>query len=273
MNKHVMAIAVCLASQPVVSLGAETMTQPGVKERGSKQSFEIQRDRVVLEHLAKSCIPMRPGNPNGVASQEANKPGGVRNDCEPMTQPRAMPDGSRWVHTFPDSARVPGAVGRDVVSRYNRPDRTPSPIDSTLPVRPDPDPRTGRGVSARSGDLSTPGVVGQAREPEIDSHGSANRRQLPFLRDQRLPGMDYRRLPVRSVAECHTACSIESQCRSWEFRPAQRNNTFDNGDDGATCFLKSGIPQREYARGHVSGIKPPPPAVAAGAPPPPVVSR
>ena len=171
------------------------------------------------------------------------------------------------------TSRVPGSPGPDVAGRRQL-DRSGSAVVPSVPgVVPDADPRTERGVHARSGSVSTPGVSGQAREMEIDSHGSANRRQAPFLRDQTLSGMDYRRLAVRSVAECHTACSIESQCRSWTYRPAQRNNTFDNGDDGATCFLKSGIPQREYARGYVSGIKPPPPAVAAGAPPPPVVSR
>jgi hypothetical protein len=118
MNKQVMAIAVCLALQPVVSLGAETMIQPGVKERDSKQSFEIQRDRVPKQ-LAKSCIPMRPGNPNGVASQEANKPGGVRNDCEPGTQPRAMPDGSRLVKTFPDGARLYATTRNGDVQKYS----------------------------------------------------------------------------------------------------------------------------------------------------------
>jgi hypothetical protein len=119
MNKQVMAIAVCLALQPVVSLGAETMIQPGVKERDSKQSFEIQRGRAVPEHLAKSCIPMRPGNPNGVASQEANKPGSVRNDCEPMTQPRETPDGSRLVHTFPDGARLYATNRNGSIQKYS----------------------------------------------------------------------------------------------------------------------------------------------------------
>ena len=117
MNKHVMVIAVYLALQPVASSGAETMIQPGVKERDNKQSFEIQRDRAVPEHVAKSCIPMRPGNPNGVASQEANKPGGVRNDCEPMTQPRGR---APKVTVAQDSTKgvVPGAG--DAIERGKR---------------------------------------------------------------------------------------------------------------------------------------------------------
>lgn len=123
MNKHVMACAVCLALQPVVSFGAETMIQPGVKERDSKQSFEIQRGRAVPEHLAKSCIPMRGGNPNGVASQEANRPGSVRNDCEPMTQPRALPDGSRLVHTFPDGARLYATTRNGAIQKYSAVDQ------------------------------------------------------------------------------------------------------------------------------------------------------
>lgn len=141
----------------------------------------------------------------------------------------------------------------------------------TLP--PGPDPRTGRGVAAQSGGtFTTQGVSAQSREVEIEQ-GSGARRQPPFLRDQRLPGMDYRHFPARSVAECHTACSVEAQCRAWSLRPARRNNTFDNQDDGPVCWLKTGIPQREYARGYVSGIKPPPPAVGRAVPPPPVVSR
>ena len=119
MNKQLMGIAVCLALQPVIALGAETMIQPGVKEGNSKQSFEIQRARGVPKQLAKSCIPMRPGNPNGVASQEANKPGGVRNDCEPMTQPRAVPDGTRLVHTFPDGARLYANTHNGHIQKYS----------------------------------------------------------------------------------------------------------------------------------------------------------
>lgn len=169
--------------------------------------------------------------------------------------------------------RVPGAVGPDLVGRHDNPERTPGPIDPTVVVQPNADPRTNHGVTASSSTISTPGIAAQARERETASEGAHARRRPPFLRDQDLPDMNYRRFGVRSVAECHTACSVESQCRSWTFRPAQPNNTFDNRDDGPTCFLKSGIPQRVYARGYVSGLKPPPPAVAAGVPPPPVVSR
>lgn len=119
MNKQLMGIAVCLALQPVIALGAETMIQPGVKEGNSEQSFEIQRSRGVPKQLAKSCIPMRPGNPNGISSQEANKPGGVRNGCEPMTQPRAVPDGTRLVHTFPDGARLYANTHNGHIQKYS----------------------------------------------------------------------------------------------------------------------------------------------------------
>jgi PAN domain len=170
-------------------------------------------------------------------------------------------------------SRVPGSQVPDVAGRREAPDRSAGAVVPNVPNLLPPDPRTERGVHARPGVPSTPGVRGQAREPDIASDGAGDRRRPPFLRDQDLPDMNYRRFGVRSVAECHTACSVESQCRSWTFRPAQPNNTFDNRDDGPTCFLKSGIPQRVYARGYVSGLKPPPPAVAAGAPPPPVVSR
>ncbi|MGZ9074184.1 MAG: PAN domain-containing protein [Burkholderiaceae bacterium] len=170
------------------------------------------------------------------------------------------------------TSRVPG-TSADVASRRDKPDRQAAAFPP-VGTRPDVDPRPEHGVPARSRTLSTPGIQVQTREPEIAANeGASERRRPPFLRDQKLSGMDYRRFSVRSVAECHTACSVESECRSWTFRPAQRNNTFDNGDDGPTCFLNSGIPAREYARGYVSGIKPPPPAVAAGSPPPPVVRR
>ena len=43
MNKHAISIAVCLALQPVIALGAETVVKLGVKEQDNKQSFEIQR--------------------------------------------------------------------------------------------------------------------------------------------------------------------------------------------------------------------------------------
>jgi hypothetical protein len=128
----------------------------------------------------------------------------------------------------------------------------------TLP--PGPDPRTGRGVAAQSiTTFTTPRIAAQSLEVEIEERSRA-RRQPPFLRDQRLLGMDYRHFPARSVAECHTACSVEAQCRAWSLRPARSNNTYDNSDDGPVCWLKTGIPQREYARG-MSPASPPPPAV------------
>jgi hypothetical protein len=131
MNKHVMAMAVCLALQPVIALGAETMIQPGVKERDTKQSFEIQRGQGVPTkpdrsgsgsaqgNVANGCISFREHNPNGVASQEANKPGGVRNDCDPMTAPPALPDGTRLVHTFPDGTRLYATTRHGGIQKYS----------------------------------------------------------------------------------------------------------------------------------------------------------
>lgn len=145
-----------------------------------------------------------------------------------------------------------------------------------VPARPSPDPRPERGSAAQAGTtFTTPGVQAQAREAEVaeEPHGSGGRRRPPFLRDVRLPGMDYRHFAARSVAECFHACAIEAQCKAWSLRPARSNNTYDNSDDGPVCWLKTGIPQREYARGYVSGIKPPPPAVGRAMPPPPVVNR
>ncbi|MGZ9074182.1 MAG: hypothetical protein ACXW13_00230 [Burkholderiaceae bacterium] len=92
------ALAVCLALQPVVALGAETMNAER-RQQYRNPSAEAQRYRELPNSgqpesgrkqgdVAKSCIPMRTGNPNGVASQEANRPGGLRNDCEPGTEPR-----------------------------------------------------------------------------------------------------------------------------------------------------------------------------------------
>ena len=172
------------------------------------------------------------------------------------------------------TSRVPGSPGPDVAGRRQL-DRSGSAVVPSVPgVVPDADPRTERGVHARSGSVSTPGVSGQAREMEIDSRWCR-------LTGGRLLFSEIRRFPawtiegLQSVALLNATLPVQSRVSAvrGHIRPAQRNNTFDNGDDGATCFLKSGIPQREYARGYVSGIKPPPPAVAAGAPPPPVVSR
>jgi hypothetical protein len=129
MNKHVMAIAVCLALQPVIALGAETMIQPGVKERDNKQSFDTRpAPGRRLGDVAKSCIPMRGGNPDGVASQGASskpsptqsqKPDSVRNDCDPATEPRALPDGTRLVHTFPDGARLYANTRNGDIRKYS----------------------------------------------------------------------------------------------------------------------------------------------------------
>ncbi|MGZ9074181.1 MAG: hypothetical protein ACXW13_00225 [Burkholderiaceae bacterium] len=125
MKKHVMAMAVCLALQPVIALGAETMIQPGVKERDNKQWFEIQRGQGASKQLAKSCIPMRTGNPNGVASQGASskppptrgqKPGGVRNDCDPTTDQPARP---RLVHTFADKAKLYADPHKNGIQKYS----------------------------------------------------------------------------------------------------------------------------------------------------------
>lgn len=71
MKIHVMAMAVCLALQPVIALGAQTMVQPGPKERDN------------------------------------------------MTRPRAMPEGSRLVHTFPDGARLYANTRNGDIRKYS----------------------------------------------------------------------------------------------------------------------------------------------------------
>lgn len=121
MNKQVMAVAVCLALHPVIAFGAETMIQPGVKDRDGQRSFEIQRARGVPKQLAKSCIPMHSGNQDN-----------SRNDCEPMTQPRAMPDGSRLVHTFPDGARLYATTRNGDVQKYSAIDQRGRALKVTI---------------------------------------------------------------------------------------------------------------------------------------------
>jgi len=160
-----------------------------------------------------------------------------------------------------------GVAGRSNLAGISRaavPPATPNPR---------PDPRGEQRVAAQVGGMYTPGVAGKVREVEVAAQTVSAGTQPQLLRDVSLPGMDYRHFAARSVAECFEACSVEGRCKSWTLRPAQRNNTFDNGDDGPVCWLKSGTPRREYARGYTSGIKPTPPAVGREVPPPPVVRR
>lgn len=104
----------------------------------------------------------------------------------------------------------------------------------------------------------------------------ADQRTGPF-NNQTRQGMDYRSFAAQGGSEeCRAACAVEGQCRAWTYKRAHRNRTYDNADDAARCYLKSGIPQPTYDRCCVSGVKPPPPAVAKGhyrPPPPPVTSR
>jgi hypothetical protein len=105
----------------------------------------------------------------------------------------------------------------------------------------------------------SPVTAAAERKPDILRHSNV-------LEDQKFPGMDYRHFKVLGgAAECRDACRVESQCRAWTYNPSREVG----GVRVPTCWLKSGIPQREYARGYVSGIKPPPPAVKAdgGRPP------
>jgi hypothetical protein len=174
--------------------------------------------------------------------------------------------------------RLPGLTIPDVTGGRGVPERSAVAVVPSIDRLPRPDPRAERAVPARSGDLYTPGIQSQAihspaPEAEAASPRPPEKRKPLYHRNTRLVGMDYRDFEVRDESECHLACSLEGQCQSWTLRPPQRNNTYDNGDDGRTCFLKSGIPQREYVRGYVSGIKPPPPASGQDRPPPPVVSR
>lgn len=106
--------------------------------------------------------------------------------------------------------------------------------------------------------LAAAGIADSAeRQPDL-------LRQSNVLRDQKFPGMDYRHFRG-TASECRDACRVESQCRAWTHNPSREVG----GVYVPTCWLKSGIPQRVYAPGYVSGIKPPPPAVAAGRDQPP----
>jgi hypothetical protein len=112
MNKHVMALAVCLALQPMVALGAETMTAER-RPQYSNPSAEAQRNLELpysgqrgsgckQGDVAKNCITFRPVNPNGVASQEANRP-----------------DGTQLVHTFPDGERLYAVTNKSGIQKLS----------------------------------------------------------------------------------------------------------------------------------------------------------
>ena len=208
MNNHVIAMAMCLALQPVIALGAETIVKLGVKEQDNNQSFEIQRgasskpdraginarhgvepeDRAARQNssqraadgvrsvvepedrskkitgperrpngsspyvtsslgqsvsgrkqsdVAKSCIPMHPENQNGVV--QGQKQDNSRNDCEPMTEPRARPDGSRLVQTFPDGARLYAVSRNGAIQKYSAVDQRGRAIKLTLVQNPPKD--------------------------------------------------------------------------------------------------------------------------------------
>lgn len=114
-------------------------------------------------------------------------------------------------------------------------------IDSMRPKRWVPVPEDGRRLSRPARWLASLALSAIALAGSQVAWAGGARHDL--LRDQKLTGMDYRQLTVRNAEQCLTACAVEGRCRAWTLRPAQRNRTYDNGDDGPTCFLKSGIPQ------------------------------
>ncbi|MFC0240973.1 PAN domain-containing protein [Rhodopseudomonas telluris] len=65
------------------------------------------------------------------------------------------------------------------------------------------------------------------------------------------PGADYLRLPVDSndPADCALMCERDRRCRSWTFSYPQVP------EDGAFCWLKSGVPQRSPSNCCVSGVR------------------
>jgi hypothetical protein len=73
------------------------------------------------------------------------------------------------------AARIPGTAGPDVASRGDKPHRSGGAIVPSTGGLPEVDPRADRGVNARSGAFTTPGMRGQARDPEI-SNGVAGAR-------------------------------------------------------------------------------------------------
>ncbi|MCG6207504.1 PAN domain-containing protein [Rhodopseudomonas sp. HC1] len=76
-------------------------------------------------------------------------------------------------------------------------------------------------------------------------HGA--RAQVNFDR----PGADYLRAPVSSndPADCALMCERDRRCRSWTFSYPQAP------EDGAFCWLKSGVPQRSASNCCVSGVR------------------
>ena len=65
------------------------------------------------------------------------------------------------------------------------------------------------------------------------------------------PGTDYLRAPVSSndPADCALMCERDRRCRSWTFSYPQPP------EDGAFCWLKSGVPQRSASNCCVSGVR------------------
>ncbi len=64
------------------------------------------------------------------------------------------------------------------------------------------------------------------------------------------PGGDYTSFAVRSgdPAVCALRCEREARCRAWSFN-------YPTGEAGATCWLKSLVPQRLEEPSSVSGVR------------------
>jgi hypothetical protein len=73
-------------------------------------------------------------------------------------------------------SRVPGSQVPDVAGRREAPDRSAGAVVPNVPnLLPSPDPRTERGVHARPAVPSTPGIIGQGRDPEVANEGAGAR--------------------------------------------------------------------------------------------------
>ncbi len=64
------------------------------------------------------------------------------------------------------------------------------------------------------------------------------------------PGGDYTKFEVRNgdPVQCALRCEHEARCRSWSF-------AYPAGENGASCWLKSGVPARIEEPGSVSGVR------------------
>ena len=174
-----------------------------------------------------------------------------------------------------DQSHVPGSTHPDIAGRRQL-DRSGSAVVPSVPggALADADPRTERGVHAKSGSLSTPGMVGQARERDVASDVGGDEEGHLFSGTRPFPAWTIEGSQSAALRE-DAARPVQSRVNAVRGRSDLRNGTtrLTMAMTARPASSSLGIPPREYARAIVSGIKPPPPAVAAGTPPPPVVSR